>query len=68
MATHGSLNYSRGARPPPTHLTNPSDGNWWPDLRPGLVSGKDLRDLVEVDAEQAAALMTLWTAAGRSEP
>lgn len=37
------------------------DGAWWPDRRPGLASGEDLRELVEVDADQAAALAARWT-------
>lgn len=35
------------------------DGGWWPDLRPGLVTGEDLRELVALDADQAAALAGL---------
>jgi hypothetical protein len=38
------------------------DGAWWPDRRPGLVSGEDLRELAEVTAEQATALAAHWTA------
>ena len=41
------------------------DGCWWSDSRPGLVSGEDLRELVELTAEQAAALIPLWTAGPR---
>jgi hypothetical protein len=41
------------------------DGRWWSDSRPGLVSGEDLRELVELTAEQAAALIPLWTAGPR---
>jgi hypothetical protein len=37
------------------------DGCWRSDSRPGLVSGEDLRALLEVDGEQAEALMKLWT-------
>jgi len=37
------------------------DGCWRSDSRPGLVSSEDLRALLEVDGEQAEALMKLWT-------
>ena len=33
---------------------------WRSDSRPGLVSGEDLRALLEVDGEQAEALMKVW--------
>jgi hypothetical protein len=39
------------------------DGCWHSDPRPGLVSGEDLRELVELTAEQAEGLMPLWMGA-----
>jgi hypothetical protein len=53
-------------RPGPTgpleHLGR--DGAWWPARQPALVSGEDLRDLVEITVDQAEQLKQQWI--GRS--
>jgi hypothetical protein len=47
-----------GLRGPLEHFRQ--DGTRHLDRRPGLVSGEDLRDLVQITAEQAAALTASW--------
>jgi hypothetical protein len=37
-----------------------TDGRWHPDGRYSLLSGDSEHDLVELTAEQAAAVMPLW--------
>jgi len=48
-----------GGEGPLEHLG--TDGGWWPDRRPELLSGETFHELVELTADEAAALEPLWT-------